>query len=221
MGQRTSAQGPRQAVRPITLTCAVIEHLGSTIEGVNFSFLGSRPRHNRLYKDCLFALRTALVTSPRRATHFGHLPVSDPKFPDTRRLLHAEAHGRHRPLNNQYDTRHASLAETQPHQLCNRRWSVGRGLSGGAVCVGQDWGGQTAHERRPHRKGEVRIHTLLRKELLIVLVCDGDLNRTRKTAHSPFSPSCPPPPRTYSMPFPSNACWKSCRSKRQSACRAV
>lgn len=48
-------------------------------------------------------------------------------------------------------------------------------------------------------------------------VCAAVSSRTRKTALLPSSPFCPPPPRTFSTPSPSNKCSRNCRSRRQSA----
>lgn len=58
------------------------------------------------------------------------------------------------------------MAAAQSHQLRDRRRGAGCGLSGGAVCAGEAIRSTPAHERRPHRKGEVRSMSVFSKDFV-------------------------------------------------------
>jgi hypothetical protein len=110
------------------------------------------------------ALFRAQQTSPLRSTS-SHWPSRDVPRPPLSRVPSPHATTASplstraaQPYNNQNDTGNASLAEAQSHKLRNRCWSARGGLSGGAVCPGEDWGGEAAHDRRAHCEREVRNH---------------------------------------------------------------
>jgi hypothetical protein len=108
-------------------------------------------------------------------------------------------------------------------------FAVGAGVLGAGYLAGQYVLGKLSEARQ--RMGEERIAKEKYAATRYVApdmtatnattACDGALNRTRKTAPSPSSPSSRLPPKTFSTPFPSSRSSKSCSAKRLSACRAV